>query len=72
MTLTAEEKAKINFGYCRDCRHWVDGSCALVEYDFENEGAHPDSLARAYDGEQYHAGLSTEPNFGCVQFAEKL
>lgn len=63
-------------GYCRDCKWWeihsiytretaIGGNCALAEQDSDENA---NSLATAHDTEQYHAWLSTSPEFGCVQF----
>jgi hypothetical protein len=65
-------------------RRWdSDGrsACLLAENEYDlnpDPGGnpytlpkHPQSLAIAYDGESYYAGLFTAPEFGCVQWEAK-
>ena len=70
------EKARWEWwGEIKDWYYW--GSCVLTDMEnYEKEtneetGAMakiPKTLALAFDGSDYHAGLRTRCNFGCVQY----
>ena len=66
---------------CETCKYWKpqeegfkdlgEGNawCEMAQnhYDFGGR-AHPESLSRAEDGENYMAGLVTHKSFGCIQW----
>ncbi len=72
-----------HIGECQTCRWWVGdeeysswGVCVMTLTSADNKAltGHPEhrplSLARAFDGDETMAGLSTHENFGCIQYQE--
>ncbi len=70
-----------HLGECQTCRYWVQdegysiwGVCVLTLTSADNQNLtghtehHPLSLARAFDGAETMAGLSTHESFGCIQY----
>jgi hypothetical protein len=64
----------LRVGYCRDCKHWCKeprgprGTCEMTVF-WGGRTGYPGTLATALGGD--YCILSTEPNFGCVQFEQK-
>lgn len=46
------------------------GDCEMTRQD-EHEWAHHDTLAIARGDDDWHVVLSTDPEFGCVQFERR-
>ena len=62
----------INFGLCRDCKHWgvsYGGVCDWIEMCGENEPAH--ISFDTHDDSGLVCKLVTKPNFGCTVFKKR-
>lgn len=61
---------------CRNCEYWTQFmfnekyECLLMRSS-GGKADYPESKAVALDGEDYLAGVITQPDFGCIQFKEK-
>lgn len=69
-------------GRCKDCKHYkLEDRYSLIQYPPSNvceltyyygEKENKESLAHAEDAEAYFAVLVVSPEFGCVQFQQRV